>query len=95
MISKEDGIFMFNLLLWQDSQRNKQNALPVSLVTSKQSNLMNQPIEEKTDKIVTEGYRLGHLAIPSTEYMVQVQVEKQLEERFGPKPPQILTKKDL
>jgi hypothetical protein len=24
-----------------------------------ETNLMNQPIEEKTDKIVTEGYRLG------------------------------------
>jgi len=32
---------------------------------------------------------------PTTEHMVRVEVEKQLEERFGPKPPQILTKKDL
>lgn len=31
----------------------------------------------------------------TTEHMVRVEVEKQLEERFGPKPPQILTKKDL
>ena len=47
MISREDGIFMFNLLLRRDSQKNKQNVSPVSLVTSKQSNPMNQPIEEK------------------------------------------------
>lgn len=41
---------------------------------------MNQPIEEKTDKIVTEGYRLGHLAIPSGTKWLTNSLENLLEQ---------------
>lgn len=41
---------------------------------------MIQPIEEKIDKIVTEGYRLGHLAIPSGTKWLTEALENLLEQ---------------
>ncbi len=49
-------------------------------VYSGQKERDNQPIEEKIDKIVTEGYRLGHLAIPSGTKWLTKSLENLLEQ---------------